>query len=170
MWTKIVIWHDRRCDRRCNTWWGKVDMVWDMMGDVIYDGVWQIWYETWWEMWYMIKGMANMVWDMMGYCRYGMRHDGRCDIWWVWQIWYETWWEMWYIMKDLSMILVNWKERAWCIPEMWKYKNVENENHFVVIINQNEFWEHYINKTNKTVNRLLILLWRIKKHLPLATG
>ncbi len=40
-------------------------------------------------------------------------------------------------------------------------KNVENEMLVGVIVNQNVSWEHHINKTNKTVNRLLGLLWRI---------
>ncbi len=50
-----------------------------------------------------------------------------------------------------------------------KIKNVANEKLVGVIVNQNMSWEHHINKTNKTVNRLLGLPWSINKHLPLAT-
>ncbi len=65
-------------------------------------------------------------------------------------------------MKDLDIYFVYLK--------VDKIKNFENEKIVGVIDNQNVLWENHINKkTNKTVNRLLSLLWRIKKYLPLAT-
>ncbi len=68
--------------------------------------------------------------------------------------------------KINAMLMTTWQKRK--IKELSVYLKGEKVKH-VENVNQNVCWEHHINKTNKTVNRLLSFLWSIKKHLPLAT-
>ena len=81
------------------------------------------------------------------------------------------------VQKTKAMIMTTWQKRL-ALNERRemnvflnneKIQSVECEKLLGVIVNQDVSWEPHIVKTLKTVNRLLGVLWRIKKYLPLKT-